>query len=241
MQRNALIRVLGPIDVLTQSGPVSVGGHHSRVLLGTLAVAAGRTVSIDQLRAALWGSSQPSSAESSLHTYAWRLRRQLGSEVLVTVDHSYLLDVHRDQIDALCFEDLLVEAIDAQSDPQRCVKLCRDGLSMWRGPPFGELADNEVFRLEAMRLEELRLTVTERLLTAEVALGHLDIAVAELECAVQENPYREHLWYLLIDSLQREGRRVEALRACRGLRGALAEVGVEPTGDLAAIESEIIG
>jgi DNA-binding SARP family transcriptional activator len=235
------IRLLGPIDVLTPAGPKSVGGAHARALVGALALAGGRSVSIDQLCRALWGDALPSSAESSLQTYVWRLRRLLGHDTLVAVDHSYQLNIRRKQIDALQFEDLLVEATDIRSDHQRCAELCHAGLSLWRGPPFGELGDDEPFQLEATRLDELRLTAIELLLEAEVALGHHGIAAAELECAVREHPYRERMWYLLIDALRLDGRRVEALRACRGLRRSLAEVGVEPTTDLAAIESQIVG
>lgn len=240
MEREDVVRVLGPIDVLTPSGPQPIGGPLPRALLGALAVAAGRSVSIDQLCEALWGDEPPSSAERALHTYVWRLRRLLGSDAVALVDHSYRLDVRREQIDALCFEDLLTQATDARSDLDRCAELCRAGLALWRGPPFGELADEEPFRLEAIRLDELRLAAIELLLETEVALGHHEIAVAELECAVQEHPYRERLWYLLIDALRLDDRRVEALRTCEELRRALAEVGVEPAADLDAIEAEIL-
>lgn len=240
MRRENVIRVLGPIDALTPAGPRSVGGRLPRALLGVLALSAGRSVSFEQLCTALWGEAPPSSADRSLHTYVWRLRHLLGPDAVVLVDHSYELDVRRDQIDAVQFEDLLVEATDARSDLDRCAALCRRGLSLWRGPPFGDLADEEPFRLEAMRLDELRLATIELLLETELALGHHRIAVGELQAAVKEHPYRERMWYLLIDALRLDGRRVEALRACRALRAALAELGVEPDRHLDAIESDLL-
>ena len=61
-----------------------------------------------------------------------------------------------------------------------------------------------------------------------------------LTSLIEEHPYREHLWYLLIEALAGHGRRVEALRACRRLRNVLAEVGVQAADDLHDIEQQIL-
>lgn len=236
MEHDNLIRVLGPIDLLTPHGPVAVGGHHARALLGGLVLAAGHTASVEQLQRAIWGDAPPRSVDSSLQTYIWRLRHVLGPGAIGHVDHSYLLDARRDQIDALRFEDLFTAATDARSEPEHCSTLCRQALSLWRGAPFGELADEEPFRLEAMRLDELRIATMRMLLAAQVVEGHLDAAIAELECVVREYPYRERLWHLLIEALRQDGRRTEALGACRRLRRALAEIDIEPGDELDAIE-----
>lgn len=241
MQPGKIIRVLGPIDVLTPGGPVSVGGHHARALLGGLVLAAGRSVSIPQLERTIWGDAPPPSADSSLQTYIWRLRRILGPGAVEHVERSYRLDARRDQIDALCFEDLLASANDARDDPERCSALCREALALWRGMPFGELADEEPFWLEAMRLDELRIATMRVLLEAQVASGRLEVAIAELACVVREHPYREHMWHLLIEALRQDGRRTDALLACHRLRANLAELGIEPGDELAAIEAELVG
>lgn len=112
---------------------------------------------------------------------------------------------------------------------------------MWRGAPFGELSDEEPFRLEAVRLDELRLAAMELSLESELALGRHELVVGELESAVEEYPYRERLWYLLIEALAQGDRRVEAIRACQRLRGMLAEVGLDATEELRRIEDEILG
>ena len=239
VEHDNVIRVLGPIDVLTPDGPTAIGGHHARSLLAALVLGAGRSISIEQLERAIWGDDPPRSADSSLQTYVWRLRRLLGRDAIRRVDHSYSLAARRDQIDALQFEDLFAQATDAEPDPVACSRLCREALGLWRGVPFGDLADEEFFRLEAMRLDELRIATLRLLLEAQVHEGHLDPAIAELECVVREYPYREHLWHLLIDALRRDGRRTEALGACRRLRAALEEIDIEPGEELAAIEAEI--
>lgn len=240
VQRDDMIRVLGPIDLLTASGSRPIGSRHSRALLGTLVIAAGHAVSAHQLRVALWGESPPISADNSLQTYVSRLRRILGHDAIVRTDHSYRLDVSRSQIDALRFEDLLTNAAESRSQPGRCQLLCRRALALWRGDPFGDLVDDEPFVLEVIRLDELRVTTMELALETDLALGGHEIAVAELEVAVHEYPYRERLWNLLIEALLRDDRRVEALRACQEFRKTLAGAGLEPGDELRRLEDHIL-
>lgn len=239
MQRDHSIRVLGPIDLVTPAGVRTVGSRNARALLGALVVAAGRNVPVEQLQFVLWGDAPPHSADNSLQTYVSRLRHLLGNDAVVRADHSYRLVVERDQIDALQFEDLLVRATEERSDPHARHATCRAALALWRGEPFGDLGDDETFRLEAMRLEELRLAVVELDLEAEIALGHHEIVTAELESAVLEHPLRERLWYLLAEALLCADRRVEALRTCQRLRETLADAGLEPGPGLRAIEDRI--
>jgi DNA-binding SARP family transcriptional activator len=209
-------------------------------LLGALVVAAGHAVPVDRLRAAIWSEDAPRTADSSLQTYVSRLRHLLGADTIVHEDHTYRLDVTRDQIDALRFEDLLAEAAELRETPADCAALCEEALGLWRGDPFGDLRDDEAFRLEAMRLEELRLATMELALGAELALGHHEIVVAELESAVHEHPYREHLWYLLVEALAASDRRVDALRTCRDLRSTLAAVGLSPGEEIRGLEQRIL-
>ena len=61
-----------------------------------------------------------------------------------------------------------------------------------------------------------------------------------LEAAIEENPYRERLWHLLVQALARQGRRVEALRACAELRRLLVEVGLEPGVEVTRLEEQIL-
>jgi len=240
MHDDDLIRVLGPIDLLTPDGPMPVGSRNSRALLAALVVAAGHAVSTHHLRGAVWGDAPPPSADNSLQTYVSRLRNVLGHDVIVRADHSYRLDASRRQIDAVCFEDLLDSAVQSRSDPARCQLLCRRALALWRGEAFGDLADEEPFRIEVNRLDELRVTTMELTLETELALGGQAIAVAELEGAVQEYPYRERLWNLLIEALIRDDRRVEAMRACQNFRATLAGAGLSPGDELRRLEERIL-
>lgn len=239
MQDDYVIRVLGPIDVLGTSGCVAVGGRHARALLGALVIGVGHAVSIDHLREAVWGQDPPESVDNTLQSHVSHLRHVLGSEAIVRVNGSYELTTAPSNIDAVQFETLLAAAAASSDDTERR-DYGRRALDLWRGRPFGDLADDEAFRLDAYRLEELRLTAMEICLEADLALGNHELIVGELEAAVDENPYRERLWFLLIEALQAGFRRVEALRACARLRGILAEAGIEASDELTALEQRIL-
>jgi DNA-binding SARP family transcriptional activator len=240
MGNECTVRVLGPVDVVTADGPRPVGGRQARAVLAALAVGAGHAVPIDLLHQTLWGNQPPASASNTLQSYISDLRRLLGAGSITSVDHSYQLEIDPRTIDAVRFETLLGKAFAARDDPKECAGLCREALGLWRGRPFGDLADDEAFRLEALRLDELRLATMELSLEAELALGNDELVLGELEVAIEEHPYREHLWHLLIETLAEHGRRVEALRACQRLRGVLAQVGVEAGDELVALEQRIL-
>ncbi|HEY5662942.1 MAG TPA: BTAD domain-containing putative transcriptional regulator [Ilumatobacter sp.] len=234
------VRVLGPVGVMTPDGPASVGGPQVKAVLATLAIGAGHAVSVDLLRRTLWGDDPPDSADNTLQSYISDLRHILGAEAIQRIDHAYVLDIDPQQIDAVRFETLLGRAIAVRDDPAACSRVCREALGLWRGRPFGDLADSDPFRLEAYRLDELRLATMELSIEADLALGNHELVVSELEVAIEEHPYREHLWRLLIEALAGAGRRVEALRACQRLRRVLAEVGLQPTDELRSVEQQIL-
>ena len=75
---------------------------------------------------------------------------------------------------------------------------------------------------------------------ADVACGQLSSAIASLEEEIEENPYRERLWYQLVLALARDGRRVEALRAVQRLRRMLAETGLNPSTEILELERQVI-
>lgn len=235
-----LVRVLGPIDAVTAGGEVSVGGHQPRALLGVLVISAGHAVPVDRLRWVLWGEDAPAAGDVTIQSYVSHLRHLLGHDVIVLADHSYELDATKVDIDAVLFEQSFRQAADALDEPERCWQLSREALGLWRGRPFGELADYEVFTIETYRLEQLRLSAMELNMEADVRLGRHKIVIGELEATVKEHPYREHLWWLLIKALAGDGRRVEALRRCEDLRRYLAEVGVGIGPEIAELEREIL-
>lgn len=235
-----IVRVLGPIDLLVDGNVVVPKGRIGRKLLGALAISVNHAISSDRLAEIIWHQSPPPSVDNTLQTYIYRLREEIGHDRIVGEDHSYALELSPAQMDALEFERLASLAATCGEDPGECVGVCKEALSLWRGVPFGEFADEDPFRLEALRLDELRLYVMELRLAAELELGREEMAVGTLEALVEDYPYRERLWYLLIEALALCGRRVEALRAFRRLRDILEEVGLAPSAEIRDLEEEIL-
>lgn len=235
-----IVRVLGPIDLLVDGNVVVPKGRIGRKLLGALAISVNHAISSDRLAEIIWHQSPPPSVDNTLQTYIYRLREEIGHDRIVGEDHSYALELSPAQMDALEFERLASLAATCGEDPGECVGVCKEALSLWRGVPFGEFADEDPFRLEALRLDELRLYVMELRLAAELELGREEMAVGTLEALVEDYPYRERLWYLLIEALALCGRRVEALRAFGRLRDILEEVGLAPSAEIRDLEEEIL-
>ena len=73
----AVLRILGPIEVVVPRGEVVLGGAKERCLLAVLAVHTGEVVAEDRLVDALWGATPPRTAAKTLQNYVLRLRRRL--------------------------------------------------------------------------------------------------------------------------------------------------------------------
>ena len=233
-----LVRVLGPVDAVSTTGVIAIASRLERKLLAALALSARHAVPSSVLADILWGDDPPPSRSKTLHAYVSRLRQALGPGRVISEDSSYMLLVHKHELDALVFEELVAQAADVRQQPELCREACRSALSLWRGVAFGTFADEDPFRLEAIRLDEMRLFVVELQLESEIALGHHEMTVGSLQALAQEYPYRERIWELLVTALVRCGRRVEALRACGALRGVLGDVGLEPTPLIARLEEQ---
>lgn len=235
-----MVRVLGPVDIHTRRGRVAIGSRFGRKLLATLALSANHLLTLEQIALILWDDAPPPSRDNTLHTYVSRLRHLLGPDRILGEEHSYQLQVAIEELDALLFESLVAEAVASRLRPEECLELCKRSLGLWRGVPFGEFAGEDPFRLEAIRLDELRLFVMELKMESELSLGREEMVIGALEGMVEEYPYRERVWYLLMSALSMAGRRVEALRAGRRLRHVLGEVGLAPSWELQELEERIL-
>ena len=69
------LRLLGPLEVRFEDGPVELGPRKQRAVLAMLALEPGRTVSVDRLAKGLWGDRLPASAPKVVQLYVSRLRR----------------------------------------------------------------------------------------------------------------------------------------------------------------------
>ena len=231
-------RILGPLEVSGERGPVSLGGPRQRALLAALLLRVGRVVPTEQLVDELYGLEPPKTATTSLQNAIGQLRRLLGAETLVTRAPGYLLDARREQIDAHRFERLIEDARRAAAKERR--ELLVRALELWRGPALAEFAFEDWAQSETRRLGELRLVAVEERIATDVELGHPGDVVAELEGLTGEHPLRERLWHLRMQALHAAGRSAEALQAYTNARAALDELGVEPGESLRRLQGEIL-
>nr|WP_240509750.1 AfsR/SARP family transcriptional regulator [Streptomyces malaysiense] len=204
-----------------------------RALLAALLLEAGRVVSVESLKDALWGGAPPASAQASLHNHVTRLRRLLDDpERLRSVPPGYLLRVDRGELDVDVFDALVADAraAHARQDWPGVVRSCTSALALWRGTPLSGLPDLGGHTL-VRRLEEARLILLKWRYDAELALGgtRLTALVPELSALVAEYPFRESYHRQLMLALHRTGRQAEALAVHRDLRARLIEeLGIEP-------------
>lgn len=231
--------ILGPLEVREGETEVALRGGQQRKLLAILLLHAGEAVSTDRLIEELWQGKPPSTAAKALQGYVSSLRKQLGQETVETVGAGYRLDVAPEQIDAGRFEELLAEARRLERAP--AAAKVREALALWRGPALADFAYDDFAQHEIERLQELRLSCIERRIDLELALGHHDDLVPELEALVHAHPLRERLRGHLMVALYRSGRQAEALDAYRAARTVLRdELGLEPSEDLQALQRAIL-
>ncbi|WP_328459536.1 tetratricopeptide repeat protein [Actinoplanes sp. NBC_00393] len=230
--------VLGPVRVLTDAGPIDVGGATARAVLALLLVRAEAGAGIEEIISSVWGSPGGATRDSAYH-YVSGLRKvlkraQLDAE-LESRRPRYRLLVDPDKVDWHRFRRLVAQARAERErhEPQQAAMLLREALELWRGDPLSDVGD----RLLPLRrdLIEQRLVAVEMLATIEAQLGHADEVVQLLSDDVTSGPLREGTAALLIDALTALGRRDDAGQIYRRAHRRLAEEqGLEPGEQLQA-------
>lgn len=223
--------ILGPLEIRIDGDVVPLGGPKQRALLAVLLLHSNQVVSRDRLMDALWGEGPPASADQSLDTYIWRLRKAIGGERLLRRAGGYSLRIDHGELDLDRFETLVRSAQQAVGGGEtlQAVQLFREALALWRGPALADVLYEPFASREAPRIEERRVAAVEELMAAELASGAGGELVPELERLVQEHPLRERLLAQLMLGLYRAGRQADALTALQVARHQLVEeLGLEP-------------
>jgi DNA-binding SARP family transcriptional activator len=205
-----------------------------------LALAGGRPLPRHELAEAVWEGDPPDSARKGVQVLAYRLRKRVGEDLLVTEDDGYRLLVGPDAVDTVRFERLLDEA-RARTDARAALDLVDEALALWRGEPVAELGDGDLGRSARARLTGLRAAADEERFDLALALGrHLEV-VADLEASLTDDRLSERRWRQLMVALYRSGRQADALRAYQRARRALVDaLGVEPGAELKELEAAVI-
>jgi predicted ATPase/DNA-binding SARP family transcriptional activator len=240
--------ILGSVEVYGFEGrAVSVGGPRQVRLLALLLVHAGRAVSTDLLRDALWGGERPDGADKRVQMAVARLRKALdavgGGAALRTVAGGYQLVVRPDELDAQVFETTMRAGRRALigGDPDGAAKMLGNALDLWRGAALSDVSYEDWAQLEIRRLEELRLDAVQARVEAQLRLNRSDAVLGELEALVAKHPEREQLVSQLMLALYRCGRQADALEVFQRTRNRLVEeLGLEPGPALSAVQRKIL-
>ncbi len=234
------ISVLGPIEVDGRSNDLS---PRDRVVLSALVVNAGTPMSTDALAAALWGGALPASWAKVVYGCIWRLRTLLGATAIERGPSGYRLTLGDHELDHRLFERLVERGREALAgaDPARASFLVGEGLGLWRGTALADLDEWSPGRVEAARLEGLRMDAEELRVEAEVWVGHAPAVLEQARALVAQAPFRERRWALLALSLYQSGRQREALDALHRARTMLVEeLGLDPGHALVELEQKLL-
>jgi predicted ATPase/DNA-binding SARP family transcriptional activator len=229
------------------AGAISLGGAKVRALLALLAVHVGEAVAEDRLIDALWGEAAPRTATKTLRSYVSRLRAALapseGRLVVDTTPGGYRLRAAEDTLDVARVEGLAAQAREAseRGDHAWSAVALTEALRTWRGSPLGEFGGETWAAAEAIRLAELRQSLLEARIDADLACGRHASLVPELDALTAEHPLREKLWGQRMVALYRSGRQADALRVYQELRTILAdELGIDPSHELKQLEQQVL-
>jgi DNA-binding SARP family transcriptional activator len=219
-----MIRVLGPIQVVTDDGHATdLPSPAQRRLLAVLAMHAPNRVRAGQLAEVLAVTA------GAVRTSVSRLRQALGDEALVLSSGGYQLTA---AVDAHIFCQA-VAAFAADRCPGGAsarLSMLEEALALWAGPAFEEFAGEEWAAGEAARLGELHAAATEDYAEALIAAGRWPDAIAVLSGHIARDPLRDRPRGLMLRALAGSGRLAEALAAYRDYRAMLVgELGTEPS------------
>jgi DNA-binding SARP family transcriptional activator len=205
----------------------------------------GEPVSEDELIEAFWPDRPAGAARRSLQVAVSAARGVLDvpgsvSSRLVSGERSYRLSLRpRDSVDAYEFERAAAVALGRTGRERRAALIAAAGL--WGGEPLPEERYSDWAIAWRERLVDRHAEVLGALIDAHSGAGDLVAAADVARRLVELDPVNEAAHRQLIVAYARAGQRGHALRqylACR--RALVAEVGVEPGAETAALQRRVL-
>lgn len=241
------IEMLGPVRLVAEGDRrEEVPERSLRLLLVSLAVAEGGPVPADELVERLWEAERPRQPAKVLRAKLSRLRAVLdrarpgARDLLRHTPAGYRLEVGVEDVDVGRFAALIDRARRQDALSER-TELLRDGLELWRGEPFGDMADQLWLAPTLARLHDLRGDALETYAEAQLELGDPAEVVERLEAELPRYPTRERLVSGMMLALHALGRQAEALETFEALRERLAEdLGVDPGARVRALHAKVL-
>jgi DNA-binding SARP family transcriptional activator/streptogramin lyase len=222
-------RILGPLEVVGEQGPVSLHRGKEQALLLFMLLHANELLPSERLIDELWDGRPPATAPKILQNAVSQLRKALGDGRLETRPPGYVFHLQPGELDLDRFERLAREGRHA------------DALALWRGTPLVELRE-ERFADDARRqLEEQRLAVLEDRIDSDLHAGRHTQLIPELERLVASHPLRERLHGQLMRALYASGRQADALDTYQRARQTLSDqLGLQPGPELQELQRKIL-
>ena len=241
------IQVCGRLAVTWEGRRVEddLPARQGRLLFVFLVVHRARPVHRDALVQALWGDGAPDGAEATLRSVLSRLRRTLGPAAVTSGDVPRLVLPADAFVDLEAAADGLhrAQAALAAGDPARAWAPARIALhTAERGFLPGE--DAPWAREVATRLEQLRLDALECVGEAGLAMGGGELEAAERSGRrlMEQAPFRESGYRMVMRALAARGETAEALLAYERLRVLLREeLGAAPSAETQRVHAELLG
>ncbi|MBZ3905073.1 AfsR/SARP family transcriptional regulator [Streptomyces griseiscabiei] len=240
------ILILGTVELCADDRRDGLGSPKERLALASLAVDAGRAISLDTLIDRLWDGTPPAKARASLHSYVARIRRRLRDEelgdLLTQQAHAYRLAVRPDQVDSHRYLRLCEQArsLADSGDDVRALALLEQAEGLWRGEPLTGLPGLWAHGVRS-NLSEKRLAATLTRMAIELRRGHYADLVPDLTALLDAHPTDETVAGQLMAANYGCGRQTDALRVYDTLRKRLAqEYGTAPGGSLARLHRLIL-
>jgi DNA-binding SARP family transcriptional activator len=237
-----VIGILGPVVVRSnEPAPAAsrpVPARLDRAVLVHLVLAEGRALSVDLLTDAVWGQHPPRNSRNALQVKISRLRALLGPHgpALVHSQGSYRIAVDDHEVDARRFARLLQDATrhHEEGSPEAARTLVEEALGLWRGEPLSDLDDHPRLVAARLRLHDERAAAHELRAVVALEMGEpLTNVIARLRRVLDHDPLRPRARLLLMQALERSGRRAEALAVYDAGRRVLAEeTGLAPAVEL---------
>ena len=238
------IRLCGALTFELGGREVVLRGHQARLVVAFLTWNRDRAVSRDELIELLWPANPPADPGALLRPVLSKLRSSLGTgtlngvrELTLALGDSAWIDVEAARTD--------LQRAESAFERQAWLDVRRAGEAVLEATAGRFLLADEHPWIEERRrdVEELRLSATELIGTAELALGGSGIGEAE-RCArelVNASPFRESGHLLLMQALTARGDVAEALRVYEALRVRLRdELGTAPGRGLRELHARLL-
>ncbi|WP_308426448.1 AfsR/SARP family transcriptional regulator [Nonomuraea glycinis] len=244
-----LFRLLGSVRIENARTSMSVKSAPVRGVFAALLLEEGRSVPVERLMRSLWDES-PDSARKNLRLYMARLRRQLTAlslrERLVTLrggGGGYRLLIEPDEVDSIRFKRLAAQGF-AELRARRtdaAEATFKEALGLWQGPAGQDCAASEQMRARFAALDELHLTVRERLVEARLGLGRTLDLVPEIHDVLAAAPFRETSWAHLMRAHYLGGNAAGAISAWNSATATLSDhLGLDPSAELRELHLSVL-